>query len=415
MNSKINSQLASGDLLSMSVYTNDTYVSEKYTVSDILNEVSSNLIAPRFKIYVLYPDETINYEIDSNDIVSGGSYNENYQDGQRRSLSFTLVNIDKKYSPNINNLWADTRLRLDFGVELADNTTVWVEKGIFVVTKATASHSQGQEQVQIEASDKFALFENKTGTLETTYEIPVGTDIQSAIEGILCYDNGNGYPLDQKPCIFYSALKGKKTQASISKEAGDSLGSILLELATQLSAEIFYNSQGMLTVVPTSETTTDEDKPLLAQLIADKGDYSEISFDFDMTSIVNRVIVTGTSNVGGVYTATAVNDDPSSPLCYQRIGYRTGEIINDSNITSDVLAQERADYELRKQLILKSSTSLPITFNPLLTVNNLVMITNEFFELTTQRFLIQSISCSLDYSGSMNITVTNLTNLPFVS
>lgn len=248
-----------------------------------------------------------------------------------------------------------------------------------------------------------------------TYEIPIGTDIQEAINGILCYDSGNSYPLDPKKCVYHSSFKGKKTQVTISKSAGDSLGSILLELATQLSAEIFYNSQGLLTVVPTSDTTSDGDKPLLTQVTAEGGDYDQLSLNFDMTSIVNRIIVLGSSNNGRVFKAIAVNDDPASPLCYQRIGYRTGEVINDSNITSDNLAQERAKYELRKQLILKSSTSLTVTYNPLLTVNNLVAITNDFYEMKVDKFLIQSISCSLDYSSSMSISLTNITNLPFIN
>ena len=269
--------------------------------------------------------------------------------------------------------------------------------------------------MSLNCSDKFAIFENKTGTLEDSYEVPIGSDIQSVINSILCFDVGNSYPLDNKPCIYHSSFQGKKTQAAISKSAGDTLGSILLELATQLSAEIFYNSDGVLTVVPTTETTSDGDKPLLARVAAEAGDYDSLSFDFDMTAIINRIIVTGSSNSGGVYKAVAVNDDVGSPLCYQRIGYRTGSIINDSNITSDVLAKERAQYELRKQLILKSSCNINVSYNPLLTVNNLVSISNNFFEINNQRFLIQSVSCSLDYSGSMSVGLSNLTNLPFIS
>lgn len=413
-------QLANGDVLALSInsvsYGQDSNLNDKYTITDLMQVINSSINTPRYKIYVLYPDETINFEIPLADIVAGGSYSENYQDGQRRSLSFQLYNGEGKYTPNINIFWAGTRLRLDLGIETLDGTTIWVQKGVFVVAKASVSQSQGEETVSIEASDKFALFENKTGTLELTYEIPVGTLIQSAIEGIIHYDMGNGYPLDSKGIIYHSSFKDKRTQASISKSAGETFGSILIELATQLSAEIFYNSQGILTLVPTSETTTDQDKPLLATVTGVDGDYEQLSFDFDMTSIVNRIIVTGTSNESnGVFKAVAVNDDPASPLCCQRIGYRTGSIINDSNITSNYLAEERAKYELRKQLILKSSTSLNIAFNPLLTVNSLVAINNTFFDMVNQRFLIQSVSCGLDYGGTMSVSLSNLTNLPFIN
>ena len=123
-------------------------------------------------------------------------------------------------------------------------------------------------------------------------------------------------------------------------------------------------------------------------------------------------LVIGATTNGGVCRGEAVNDDPASPLCYQRIGYRTGSLINDSNITTDILANERARYELRKQLVLKSSTTVTVPFNPLMSVNNLVAITSEFFNMEHERFLMSSYSCSLDYSGTMSITITNIKNLP---
>lgn len=405
--------LSSGDVLPLDI-SKEIFLDSNFDIQELIDVLHGENIAPRFRLYVLFPDETINYEIPSEHIKSGGSYSENYQDGQRRSLSFTLYNEEGDYTPTINRLWAGTRLRLDMGVQLPDNRIVWVEKGIFVINKLTPNETVSECEVSVSAADKFSLFEDKTGTLETSYEIPEGSDIQEVIKSILLTDMGNGNPLDSRPIVYNSSFKGKKTQVAISKSAGETLGSILTELATQLSAEIFYNNQGLLTLIPTNYTTQDVDKPLLFEIVTHDGDANNLSLDLDVSSIVNRVIVTGTSNSGGVFTATAVNDDPKSPLCYQRIGYRTGQIINDSNISSDVLAKERADYELRQQLILKSSNSITIVYNPLLTVNNLVAITDPHFMLDKERFLIQSTSYSLGYEGTMSVTVSNLRNLPFV-
>ena len=82
---------------------------------------------------------------------------------------------------------------------------------------------------------------------------------------------------------------------------------------------------------------------------------------------------------------------------------------------TDLLARERADYELRKQLILRSSTTVNVMYNPILNVNNLIAISDEFFELDHEKFLLQGVSCSLDYSGQMSITVSNIVNLPFIT
>ena len=402
--------LASGDRVPVSV-ANSVY---DIDVAHLSEWIDNNYVGSRWRIYVLFPDETVNYEIPQDDIQLGGSYSENYQDGQRRSLSFSLYNETGKYSININTFWANTKLRLDRGVELNDGTVIWFQSGVFVVSQAQNTLGVSQKMVQITAKDKFSLFEEKTGTLETTYEIPVGSDIESVIKDILLFNNGSGEPLDVRPIMYHSSLKGKKTQVTISKSAGETFGSILLDLATQLSAEIFYNATGNLTLIPTNEASLDVDKPLIYDYNADKGDMSGLDFTYDMSSIINRVIIVGSSLTGGVVTATAVNDDPGSPLCYQRIGFRTGSVINDSNITTQYLAEERAQYELRKQLILKSSTNLTVLFNPLLSVNNLIAITSEYYGLARDKFLIQSISCSLDYSGTMSISVSNIKNLPLV-
>ena len=407
--------LSNGDVLT-AIVTKDRFLQNTaYSFDTIRNFLDSPMITPRFRIFVLYSDETINYEIPLEDIKLGGSYSENYQNGQRRSISFSLDNSSGNYTPNINTFWAGTRLRLDQGIEMYDGTTVWFYKGIYVINQITSGESVSEKNIQISASDKFSLFEGKTGTLEDTFEIPVDSEIEKVIKDILLSDMGNGDTLDLKPIIYHESFKGKKTQATITKSAGETYGSILLDLATQLSAEIFYNSMGNLVLIPMSEAAGDEDKSILYHYYSEKEDINGLNFTFDMNNIVNRIIVIGSSQTGGTHHAVAVNDDPSSPLCYQRIGYRTGEIINDSNIYTDLLAQERAKYELRQKLILRSSTSVSVIFNPMLTVNNLITITDDFFNFSQERFLIQSISSSLDYSGQMNISVSNVRNLPFTA
>ena len=48
----------------------------------------------------------------------------------------------------------------------------------------------------------------------------------------------------------------------------------------------------------------------------------------------------------------------------------------------------------------------------LLTVNNLIALNSEFYKLSHEKFLIQSLTYQLDYSGSISVTVSNIRNLP---
>lgn len=319
--------------------------------------------------------------------------------------------------------WVGTRLRLDMGLKIGSGKTFWFRKGTFVVNSVRPSENALQREVSISAGDKFELFEGSAGKLGSTYIIDPNTDIYNIIHDILRTDMGSGYPLDSQDFIYPEIFKNRKTQVTITKNAGDNFGAILQELATQLSAELFYNSCGKLVVAPINEVTLDKEKPLLYTFDTaagsigpadSEGGLSSIDFSFDYSQVVNRVIVIGTGLSGATFSYVASNDDAASPLCWKRIGYRTGDIINDSNIYSQTLAKERAEYELRQQLILKTTVNAEILFNPLLEVNNIIAISDEFFELVFERFIIQTISCPLDFSGKMTITFSNLNNLPFI-
>lgn len=402
---------ASGDILSY--YSADNAVD--YSIERIKQEIdNSSVIKPRYRLHILNADETVKEDIPEEDIISGGSYSENYQNGQRRSLSFSLYNFHKKYTPSINGLWAGVKINLELGIEI-DGIIVWFPKGTYSITNISASHEQGNTNVTVEASDKFSILEGADGLLDTSYTIPVGSEIHEVIRDLLKTPKGNGDPLDPLDIIYNSAFKGKTTQATITKETGDTVGSIILDLATQLNAEVFYDIEGHLNVVPINSVTDDQDKTIIYHFYDEIGGIEGLDLSFDLSGVVNRIIVIGSTNNNETYRAVAVNDNAGSPLCYQRIGYRTASPINDSNITSQILAQERADYELRQKLIVKSSSTVTVRYNPLLLVNNLVTITDDFYGLNQVRFLVQGISLALDYSGAMSLTISNIQNFTFLT
>ena len=88
--------LLSGDVLSYSWEKNGQYIDSKINLEDFLENIKENYFAVRYRIFILFDDETINYEIPNEDILLTGSYNENYQNGQRRTLSFSLYNNIKE-------------------------------------------------------------------------------------------------------------------------------------------------------------------------------------------------------------------------------------------------------------------------------------------------------------------------------
>lgn len=409
---------STGDIISATLES-ITYISDvtRYkNVAFLRKVIHSKTIRPRYRIMLLNSDETVKEQVPNEDILSGGSYSENYQNGQRRSLSFTLNNETGKYTPSIFSIWKGTRFSFEIGIEIPDSneTIVWFKKGIFVVKSASPSRGIEQKTVSVECTDKFGFLEDKSCTFSTSVTINPGVDIKSIIEDTLMEDRGNGIPVDVKKIIYDSNLEGKNTPLTITEGAGSTYASILLQLADILSAEIFYNSEGNLTLIPFQEVIQDTDKPVADNYVDVNGDYKNNDFSFDFSSIVNRIVVIGSNVNGSVCMAEKRNDDPASPLYFGRIGLAT-EIINDSNITSKNIAEERAEYELRKKIVLNTAQSSTVMFNPLLSVNQIVTYTDDFYDTVRERFVIQSISYSIGYEGTMSISTSNVNNLPFVA
>ena len=383
--------------------------SSSISMSYLTDVLKRPTIKPRFRLFVLNPDETINYEIPEEDIIiNSGNFTENYQNGQRKSVNINLINIDGKYTPSINTIWVHDRFRFDIGLEF-DGQVYWFPRGIYILGNPSADHQDSDKQVSLTLVDKFAILEGKAGTLEATYEIPVDSDIEQAIMGILTLDNGSGYPIDLKPIIYDRAFKGLKMPYTLSKDAGSTLGEMLLEIGTILNAEVYYNSQGNLCFININETTLDVQKASLWDYSDEDRDYSNATANYDFENAVNEVHVVGDNINNEIFSAMAKNENPLSPLCIQRIGRRI-EYINDSNIYSDDLAQQRANYELRKFGILKTTMNIQVSFNPLLFVNNLVTITDKYYNLARERFLIQSISYTIGNESQMTISCSNIVN-----
>lgn len=367
---------------------------------------------PRFRLFLLNPDETINTEIPQEDIIiNTGNYSENYQQGQRRNLNLSLINSDGKYTPNLNTIWVHNRFRFDIGVEY-QGETFWFPRGIYVLGNPTSTHSDSDKQVNLVLVDKFALLEGKQGTFKATYEIPVGTDIKKAIIGLLTLDTGTGYPIDLQPIFYDSVFEGQKTPYTLTKDAGSTIGEMILDLAAMLNAECFYNSYGNLCFVNINETIDDSNKPVLWNYTDLKPEYFNSSALFDFENATNEIQVVGDNINNEIFSASAQNTNPESPICIQNIGRRIS-YINDSNIYSDKLAQDRANYELRKAGILNTTFTLEVSFNPLLLVNNLITVDDEFFNLNRSKFLIQSISYNIGTDSKITLTVSNLTNFGY--
>lgn len=378
-------------------------------IEEIKRILKSEHYEARYRLLVLNPDETVRYEIPQDDIIlNSGGYSENYQSGQRRSLTISLVNTEGKYTPQKDNLWVNTKFRFDVGVEYAGEE-YYVPRGIYIMQNPQSIRGDSDKEIELSLADKFAIFEGKLGTLEGTYEIPAGMEIEKAIKSILLLDDRTGMPMDMKPILYDAAFKGKKMPYTLSKDAGSNFGEILLEIGTILNAEVFYNSTGNLVFMSINETMNDLAKPIQWHYTTVENDLIQIDGTYSFEDVINEVHIVGDNVNNDLIWAWARNEDIASPISIPHIGRRI-EYINDSNIPNDDYAKLRAIYELRRNSFLKTTFTLTVPYNFTLMVNNLITLTDDFYGFEQDKFLVQSIEYNVGDDNQMTLTISNTAN-----
>lgn len=397
------------DYLNNYFYTqNSSSTVDLNTVQKIINRP---YIKPHYRINLLNVDESIDKIIPKEDIPLGGiSYTEEYQQGQRRNITLKLLNINGEYTPSINNIWMNSKFSYDVGIEY-QNEIIWFPKGIFVLGNIDATNSSTNREITFQLKDKFSIFDGKMGTLDSTFEVPVDSLAKDVVNGILNFPIGNGDIFDTKPVIFDSSLENFRTKATIRVDEGGLISNVFEELATQMSAEYYYNEVGNLCFFPMDEVTDDASKPTIWTYSTLGRDLHSLNLNYNNEDIINYVKVVGDNVDYGVYSSIVQNNNPMSPICVERIGKRITKI-TDSNIWSDESAESLGKYHLRKSSCTNVQFTCPVSFNPILSVNNICEVEDSFFKLERDKLLINSISFS---SGQLEISLNlvNTKDLPF--
>lgn len=381
-----------------------------------IDTIKSKTIHPRFRLTTLYNNESEKEDISDYIIDGSGTLSINYQQGQRRSLNLTLNNEDGKFLPNANNneLWINSKLKLQLGIKLLNGEEYYRDNGIFVLSDPNATKGIAEKTISLQCYDKFAMLDGTLGgTLDATYEIPSGTPVKQAIKDILLLDNGNGYPIDPMPLIFDQNYEDEKTAYTITKSADSNLGEIVVELADMIACDVYYNESGNLVVQGGIYDIAYLRKPSLWAYSDQELEYINGQITYNFTKVKNRVIVVASNtNSNRVYSAIAENRNPQSPTRISRIGVRN-IYVQDDNIYSTQLAQDRADYELSKISILQLTTTITSTYMIHLDVNNCITITDSYYNFQNERFVIQSITVPLTIGSQISITCSNVGSLPF--
>lgn len=362
----------------------------------------------------------VEQDIDSSD---AGKIVNNNEQGTRRSFSFNLINVNGIYNLlDEDTFWFNRKFRVYLGIAYQDDT-FWFSKGVYITQNATLDSTT--KTVSLNGVDKYAQLDGTLNVLQadeidTVFE--VGSKISNVIHDILMLDIGNGMVLDPVEPIIDPDIGNQKLYKEFTMSAGSYYGDFLTEIMTSFGCDIFYDTMGRLTV----RRIFNDDRPYwyafkspAYNFVDEIWGYQSPQITIDMKGVNKITVSTENVNYPNV-SETAINNNPRSPLCANKIGRRTftenGGIIyislGDETIdTPETKCREYAEYRLMQEtcIALEASFQCPPLYH--LCEGDVITITDAALGFDQESFIINSITVSTG-TDSMSITATNLKYLP---
>ena len=422
-----------------------------------LNALKQSIVRPVFKIELMDFAENVIGEL-TQDISNedAGSISINYQQGLRRSCSLTLINVNdnlnikqSKYPLDENGLWINTKFKLYTGIKVSklnsqehkinvkyseevlysddellyrkdtqktEEDIYWFSQGVFLLTDPSVFRDMSKKTITINGVDKFGVFGSETNFTQTegTYIIEANSMLGNVVNTILNFSRGNGFVLDIKPPYFdlRSGIYKEKLPYEINKSPETYLGEILIELANTFACDIYYDTEGRLHFEKGNESLGMEDFGSLWDYSDKEPEYFSPQLNYDFTSVYNVIKVVGNNPNANLFEATAKNDSLSSPTRIQLLGEKIF-YIESSFCDTQQRADDFANYMLRKKSMTPLTLSFQSSFIPHLDVNRVITITDEYYNYSQQRFIIQSLTIPLSTKSLMSVECTNIANIPY--
>ena len=391
------------------------------------------------RLEFLNPNGTVAFVLDNNyknnrsgAFIQDGSLSVNLQNGTRRTASITLANTNGEYDFSVNNLWFGTTVRLQMGLLLPDGTEYLIPQGVFYIKDPEEVYFPNQRTIHLELVDKWAMLDGTLGgNLDGIYEVPLNSNIFEAIDGLLKDAQGNGYVFDNTPAIYTSYYNNMTqtlpdgTTASLVESPytarfdsfGESYADVILELNNMVAGWIGYDATGALRLDPSQDDILDISKPILWTFNPSEKQFLGATYSIRNSDVKNEIIRVGQALDGGYAQvgAKAQNFDPSSDTNINIIGRKVDRKEQSNYYTNDICAS-LAEFELKRNTILKKSVTIRSTQMFHLVENNLVVIRRiDKKGKPFERHLINGFSIPIGQTGEMTINATSVSDFPIAT
>lgn len=347
--------------------------------------------------------EEITYDIKSDNI---GKISANYKQGIRRTISFSLYDYNGKYKPSEDSPF-QTYKKFKVYLGIKDNNDIyWWSQGIFIAKSVSYSN----RVLDVEGVDKFGVFTDELDfcKLQETYIIPRDTTVKGIISDILLLESKKMTVYDNTEPIIDLKYINETLPYDIKKEVGSYLGDILIEIATSMNADIYYDMNGHLRLTPNKDGKYMYYQP---QYHYEKDDLIGFTNSIDIANAKNIFTVYGYDEFEKLHQYTAINDNPLSPIRQSLLGNKPAEPEENDMCTNEDTCCDYANYLLKQNSLYTLSNKLESHIIPNLDVDNIVAITDDYFGFDYTSFVIKSLNIPLGL-GLTSVELTNIQYLP---
>lgn len=228
--------------------------------------------------------------------------------------------------------------------------------GVFLPATVTPSESAGAAQVQIEAFDR--CWRVRDVYSENLTYFAEGTPYLNAIESLLTQAG-------------ITTVLATPTAATLAEAREDwNIGTSYLTIVNDLLAEINYNplwfnQDGVAILEPASVPTAANIEHTLDADNVESLIIPEISRQTDIYQAPNVFVAyCANPDKSGIWTATAENTNPQSPLSVQRRGRRIMKVERLDNIASQALLQDYVDQKRNDSMISGETINIQTALLP---------------------------------------------------
>lgn len=411
-----------------------TYAERTQDYFKMLRKPFTKLCRLRF----LQPDGSTAFALDNNPLnrrsgafLQEGSISVNLQNGQRRTASVTLSNLDAAFDYSVNKIWFGQQIALDEGLILSDGTEYYLPQGVFYISEPQEMFQPNLRTITYPLVDKWSYLDGTLfGRLEGTYEVPVGTNIFAPVQAILKLDRGNGTKIDNVTPVFTDYYNGKtqtlpdgstaslvESPYTLRVDSDDgTYADVILGLSEMVNGLVGYDQSGALRIDPSQDDVLDTQKPVLWRFSTQEAQLLGATYTVKNTEVYNDYIVLGEQTSEYAQAAgRAQNLDPSSDTNVYLIGRKTYRETATGYYT-ETQCKDLAGWKLKRTAVLQKAVSISCTQMFHIVENNLVEITRTDKQGSpTERHLIQGFTRPLTSTGEMTISAVSVADFPIAT